>query len=291
VFVNGELFVIGGATSTDFLGTIDRYSTEFRFVKEITRGLVQRRYQVAHEYKGKLYILGGEAIAFPDLRTCADVERYDPKTDSLFLCKPMPSPVRMAGSVIHEGKIYVIGGSSDFGPTRSVQIYDAENDQWAFGAPMSRQRECKAVYHNGKIYVVGGYDGRHSLRYFEAYDIARNSWETLPPLPTEVSAHCAVVIGNRLYTFGDYQFLNRICRYDFQTKRWIILESNLAGARHMAAAQLENIAVIVGGSVTRFEKPTSPMRIIVTERTPRQGLPSMPIRAIQMFIPLEHDSL
>ncbi len=175
----------------------------------------------------------------------------------------LPTPRSMPASVIHNGKIYVIGGSImknvvqiekvfyderlTFYYTGIVEIYDIAANKWTRGSDKPTRSVCDAVLHNGKIYAIGGYNGLPQ-NAFEVYDIETDRWEKLPDLPFTISAHHGAVLNGKIFAFGDYYDLNRVCQYDFGTGQWSILNTNYKHSRHNAVATSGEAIYIIGGT-------------------------------------------
>ena len=50
----------------------------------------------------------------------------------------LPASRHSAASVVHEGRLWLIGGEIDDEPTASVIIYDIASDSWAVGPALPR---------------------------------------------------------------------------------------------------------------------------------------------------------
>jgi N-acetylneuraminic acid mutarotase len=276
---DGEnIYIIGGSTVTSarqvgFLPFIDKLSIHDGTLVEITDRIIPRRYLTAEIYQGKIYILGGVTRAEVEGRQqvveTAVFEVFDLTHNSVDTLPPLPTPRRMAASVLHDGKIYVIGGSrlkwEIYRPnpfTRAyvqrglsafpyeyysiVEIYDIRKGTWSRGADMPTRRECEIVLQDGKIYAIGGYNGS-PLKTLEVYDIATDTWKTLPNLPFPLSAHHGVAWDHTIYTFGDYQDLSRVCRYYCSTGEWQVINTNYLNGRHTAVVRVADRIYLVGG--------------------------------------------
>ena len=67
----------------------------------------------------------------------------------------LPAARHGAASVLHEGKIWLIGGSVDFTPSSSVVIYDIDADSWGTGPALPwAAYGPRAAKLNGEIYVL-----------------------------------------------------------------------------------------------------------------------------------------
>ncbi len=71
---------------------------------------------------GKIYVLGGYSAIQGEV--LADVELYDPATDSWVKKSDMPFRLTMFGAAVVNGKIYVIGGTSDWGWAHGNQVWE-----------------------------------------------------------------------------------------------------------------------------------------------------------------------
>ena len=88
---------------------------------------------------------------------------------------PMPAERTGAASVVHEGKMMVIGGEVNHQRSTSVIVYDPQTDTWADGPPLPEPRcGCQAVLHAGAVILVG-----HGppLRFKDG------AWVALPNVP------------------------------------------------------------------------------------------------------------
>lgn len=88
--------------------------------------------------RGQIYLFGGYTIdGHGNEFVLGDVNVYLPQDHRWYRAKDIPTPV--AGAVIgemHDRYVYLIGGRSQSGPVNSVQVYDAEKDEWSQATPM-----------------------------------------------------------------------------------------------------------------------------------------------------------
>lgn len=261
--IDDDVYIIGGSGPDGFLGKVEKYNTKSQTVVTLTNQLLPRRFHTVQSFEEKIYIMGG-VIAGPRRSQIESnrVERYDPKSNAVESLAPLPTPRNMPASVLYNGKIYVIGGSifkdiqtlkasfhekADIDYTGIVEIYEIATNQWTSGCEKPTRGVCDAVLYNGKIYAIGGYNGLPQ-NTFEAYDIATDRWEKLPDLPFTISAHHGAVVNDKIYTFGDYYDLNRVCQYDFATREWSILDTNFKHSRHNAVVTSGEGIYIIGGT-------------------------------------------
>lgn len=125
---------------------------------------------------------------------------------------PLPNARNHLAAAVVDGALYVIGGQYGHNETlvtqRSVQLYDAAQDQWIERAPLpaGRSHIATAVV-NGQIYVFGG-EEQHGVAQDEVfvYDPRTNAWTSATPLPLpRLSGVAGVIDGAILYTGGSLQ--------------------------------------------------------------------------------------
>ncbi len=99
---------------------------------------------------GKLYVVGG----FNGSQAVADLDVYDPKTDTWRTLAPIPSPGRAIGTAL-QGKLYVVAGSNAY-------VYNPGTDRWStIAAPAWGHDAIVRVVVDGKprLLAVGGQHG------------------------------------------------------------------------------------------------------------------------------------
>jgi N-acetylneuraminic acid mutarotase len=179
---------------------------------------------VAVAVGGKLYAFSG---GFPDK---ADVEFYDPATDSWQMRKPMPLGMDHIGTAVLDGKIYVVSGftlNRHRQPNDSVFEYDPATDVWRKLASLSSPRGSGAAAAvDGKVHIFGGRKNETDVvAIHEVYDPKTNSWSPAPPLPRGRDHMAAVTVDGKIHVVGgrfganeDSTGLHDI--YDPKTQAW-----------------------------------------------------------------------
>jgi N-acetylneuraminic acid mutarotase len=173
---------------------------------------------------GKVYVIGGAGpvagASDPTIRprqpqrSLANVEEYDPATNSWRARSSMPNPCNHMGCEAVDGKIYAIGGrlSGAFiigypGNVNLVQVYDPAGDAWVTKSPMPTARSgLNTATVNGIIYAAGGEvqtnDYLAAFRAFEAYDPASDTWWQLPPMLLPRHEAIMAALGNKIHVAG-----------------------------------------------------------------------------------------
>jgi DNA-binding CsgD family transcriptional regulator/N-acetylneuraminic acid mutarotase len=157
------------------------------------------------EFDGKLYLFGGwDGRAY-----VSDVYVYDPGDDAWSLLPAMESGRGFAGAAVSGRQIVVAGGYDGKKALTRVDIFQPDlvgssEPAWKTGADLPGGRYAMGMTSVADyVYLIGG-NGR-----FEKNTIALvfspqiNQWQSLPPPPSLLGAHMAVVdLGSYLYNLG-----------------------------------------------------------------------------------------
>lgn len=133
---------------------------------------------------------------------------------------PLPGPQSEAVTLVHAGRVHVIGGRSPSGQangrwtdqadvaTHRVLAHARGGARWsdARPAPTARNSAAGAVI-DGALYVVGGRTvGGGNLATLERYDPQADRWDALRPMPQASGGLAAAAWNGRLYAFGGEWF-------------------------------------------------------------------------------------
>jgi N-acetylneuraminic acid mutarotase len=171
---------------------------------------------------GKIYALTGSSTY-----------EYDPEKDNWTKKTPMPTlrDSQNFGIAVCNNKIYVIGGSNNYGNNAlsTNEAYDPATDTWATKNPMPTARKwLEANSVDGKIYVIGGlnYASRpYLIPATEVYDPVTDSWTIKQPAPICIIKGASAVVDMKIYILGglgDNETLNAISNqvYDTENDTW-----------------------------------------------------------------------
>jgi N-acetylneuraminic acid mutarotase len=250
-----RIYIVGGSTADQFSSDIEIFDTATGKIERKETKLLPRRWHTAQLVDGWIYVCGG--CAYTDSNKTADVEKYEIATGKIEKCAPLPTPRRMVNSVQNDGKIWILGGSDKDGTyTGAVEIYDPKRNRWQKAPPMPTPRECAVALHNNFIYAIGGYNGTEGLMTIEAYSILQARWQRLPDMPFVLSANHVAVLGETLYSFGDYINQDRVACYSFARRTWRLLTgTGFKPNRHNAVAAVGNTIYVFGGNTAPTEPP------------------------------------
>ncbi len=204
-----------------------------------------------------LYVAGGWNVCTP----FADLEAYDPATDTWTQRAPMQTARGAHGVGVLAGKLYAVGGSTDCGnEIANVEAYDPPTNTWTPKAslPTARLGHVVAV-SNGKLYAIGGRSsGTQYYNLNTEYDPQGDTWTERAPMPTARSGAAVAVVNGIIYVIGggdDSRALATVEAYDPSTDSWTRRQSLLAPRIGLAAAELNGIiyAFAGNGNIGRVE--------------------------------------
>ena len=201
---------------------------------------------------GKIYAAGGSTASGQAL---ANLEAYDPKSDSWEVKPSMSAPRWGLASGIIDGKYYVVMGGSPV-PYGSVKTeeYDPATNQWILKSDMPNPGwGVAAGVINNKLYVVGGYNWPNwGMNFNREYNPATNQWTLKAPMPTKRSWLAAEVIDNKFYAVGGWNWndtadLPTLEVYDPASDSWTAKANLPVGLRNIATATLGGKLYVFGG--------------------------------------------
>jgi N-acetylneuraminic acid mutarotase len=168
----------------------------------------------ASEVGGKIYLIGGriESASSSTAEKSAQVEIYDPVTDTWAAGLPIPKAVAGYASAVLDGKIYVVSGVAG-GSTRTnlTQVYDPKTDEWSSGAPIPMSVSSAAAGSTTglnaakAIYVIGGSNDAYPLNgqaANQAYFPETDSWFMAAQMPVDKAGLAVAVVNDMIFVMG-----------------------------------------------------------------------------------------
>ncbi|KAF0153351.1 MAG: kelch repeat-containing protein [Ignavibacteria bacterium] len=251
-----QIFAVGGGIGFDpFLSnSIESFDPKSGEWKILSKGLGRKRYCNAEHIplNNKIYIFNGESMGSGFRAYSKRVEIFDVKTKQLTTLENNPYPVKSAGSVVYNNKIYVFGGQHINGVSDKFFEFDPLTNEWKSLTPMPKSKQTCGKVVGDLLYVIGGYDGAQMLKSVDVYDFKKNSWERIAELPKRVSAHALAVNGNDIWIIGAYDDNDYLACFNTVTKVTTEFENNMKGRRHAGAYVLNNVLYIFGGSKNSY---------------------------------------
>ncbi|QUF64230.1 Kelch repeat-containing protein [Bacillus atrophaeus] len=168
----------------------------------------------------------------------------------------LPEPRVGASSGVVDGKIYVIGGSTEKQGTYGNQtfVYDPKTNEWTRKTDMPTERGGAAtVTVDGKIYVMGGSSNDGVVKTVEVYDLKKDTWEKSDDLPFEKKVPSyriyAEAIGKKIYVIA-YENPTHATTYsyDLETKKWEKKQKLSYEVTGGSTAVIDNKLYILGGT-------------------------------------------
>ncbi len=188
--------------------------------------------------KDEVYVVGGNLG--PGVNSngfVADVQIYDPATNTWSSGVPYPTEVAFASAAVVKNILYVFGGTPDgMNPSNAVWAYNPKTKTWAAKAAMPTARwGTAAVIEKDIVYVIGGSinaSGNGNIDTVESYNPATNTWTEESPLLVAKAAVAAGLSGTTIVvadggtngggTTGDNE------GYDAATNTWKTLADDPA---------------------------------------------------------------
>jgi N-acetylneuraminic acid mutarotase len=170
---------------------------------------------------GLAYAIGGQHALDEGAGNQAEVDAYDPSTDTWTAVAPLPIPrghVHTSTFVLGS-RIVIVGGETNGGrDLADVTEYDPTADNWVALTPLPETRQAASAQQiAGQIIVAGGRVGGGPTATTRA-GVLPNSWETDAPLPVALGEVAGGLIGNTLYLVGEGS--PATLAYDLPTGTW-----------------------------------------------------------------------
>jgi N-acetylneuraminic acid mutarotase len=106
-------------------------------------------------FQGRVWALGGRTSFWG--QQYANVDIYDPATDSWRTGTPLPSPRGGIAAAVLADRIYVFGGEAPWRIFEGTEMYEVAGNRWIAKAPMPTPRHgIGAAVVGPRIYIPGG---------------------------------------------------------------------------------------------------------------------------------------
>ena len=167
-------------------------------------------------YKEEIYLMGAMTGGYPGETPLPEIYIYSPAKDEWRTGATIPADRRRggAGTVLHDGLIYMVCGIQDGhrgGHVPWLDIYNPETNTWEQlpDAPRSRDH-FQAVTHGNKLYALAGRTTVAATNPFantigevDVFDLETSSWSTLSDtLPTHRAGNAAMTLGEEILVVG-----------------------------------------------------------------------------------------
>lgn len=174
---------------------------------------------------------------------------------------PLVTPRYNFGATVHEGRIFVVGGTvAPVGENRSapatasVEMLDPASGAWTEVTRLTSPRtHAAACSLGGLIYVVGGAPEERvePLGIVEAWDPRTGEWSRKADLPTPRMNAACVPVGGKLLAIGGQvsDGVATVEAYDPAQDRWERRADLLTARAHLIAAEVDGRVFAIGGAV------------------------------------------
>lgn len=149
-------------------------------------------------FDGKVAVLAG---LLEDNSSSAQVDFYDPATDTWSPGPPLPRALHHAGAGVLDGRLYVVGGFLDahWTPVDEVHSLGPGETSWRPEPPLAAARGALAVASlPGALVAVGGL-GSGDMRRTEILEAGATAWRTGPDLITQREHLAATGASGRVF--------------------------------------------------------------------------------------------
>jgi N-acetylneuraminic acid mutarotase len=155
--LDGRLYVMGGFVEPEERAPeLWIYDIETdRWVAGFAPLPTLREHLAAVALDGLIYVIGGRW----GIDNLADLEAYDPETDTWTALAPMPSPRGGLAAAVVDGRIHTFGGEpvTTLNAYATHEAYDPATDAWATLPEMPTPRHgLTAQGVDGALVVIGG---------------------------------------------------------------------------------------------------------------------------------------
>lgn len=187
-----QLYIIGGRDQDEVLNSVERLGTDR--VWETLPSMCQSSIQPAvAEMNQNLYVYG------------EILERLDPYVAGSQWENLGSGHERrcMAAVGVHEGCIYICGGSDNSVVLTSAERFNSISGRWEAlpNMPQKRSRAMAGMI-DGYFYTCGGFDGFKTLITCHRLNIANGSWEAVPSLSQRRCMAASAVVKGCLLVCG-----------------------------------------------------------------------------------------
>lgn len=193
--VRGKLVIVGGVDEDlDYVASVDVFDPATATWNVGARWPNVRNAQFV-AVSGLLCAMGGTKGLALEPKT--DVECYDVDADAWSKRAPIPADVGYTDPAVHEGRVYLLGGTNWDGQARinlahdKAFAYDPAGDAWATLPSLPSGRGDAAVVRSGdRFLVLGGFRGTTPSTIGKAcetealaFDTKTQAWSTVPQMP------------------------------------------------------------------------------------------------------------
>ncbi|CAD6186589.1 unnamed protein product [Caenorhabditis auriculariae] len=213
VFLDGELYLIGGTDGHHFRSTVKKLTRKLEWV-DMEPTLEARTYitNMCVVYNDKIYVFGGQdgRLVTAENRQIRNTARlqcgevFDPKLNKWKRTARMTHMRSDGAAAVAGSKIYVSGGFNGTAILDSVEMYDPQHDVFSLIDALPQPISGHSMVFNGQsLLVIGGFDGRDRLStVYERNE--RDSWHLFTSMVYPRSTFSACFYRNKVVVAGGF---------------------------------------------------------------------------------------
>ncbi|MBU2887753.1 DUF5060 domain-containing protein [Gilvimarinus agarilyticus] len=286
VAFEGKLYLLGGRR----INPTDVYDPATNSWEAKAKPPIEIHHFQAVTLGEKIYLLGAMSGGWPNEKPLTKVMAYVPAEDRFEMLHDIPTERQRggAGVVVHNNKIYMVGGITNGhinGYVNWFDEYDPSTGEWRVlpDAPHKRDHFSAAVIGE-KLYAFGGRQSNHAVGndfgpsqlYGDIFNFATGKWQATDAsmaLPTGRSGSMVMTWRDRLIVGGgesDTQVPahDEVEAFDTKTNSWSAWPSLVKGRHGSAFVIIGDYAYLASGcgkrggepelsSIERFKLPSS----------------------------------
>ncbi|MEM9646412.1 MAG: kelch repeat-containing protein, partial [Planctomycetota bacterium] len=238
VAFQGKAYLIGGRR----INPVDVFDPQTKVWTAKSETPLELHHFQAVVIDDAIYLMGAMTGGWPRETPLEKIVVYYPKTDEFKFVHTIPPSRRRggAGAVVHNGKIYVVGGITNghmngFQPW--LDEYDPATGEWNMlpDAPHARDH-FQAVVHGDKLYALAGRTTSQAtdqgfdltVKAVDVFDFESKTWladDAISELPTARAGNMAMAWGNEIVVGGGESATqkpahNQVEALDATTGKW-----------------------------------------------------------------------
>ena len=269
--LNGKLYLLGGRG----VKAVEEYDPASKGWRQLSKTPMELHHFQALVVGGRIALVGAMTGGYPKEPSVANVWWFDPAKDEWTKGPAMPAGRERggAGAVLHENKIYLVGGSTNGhwnGFVPWLDVLDLKTGQWTAlpDAPHARDH-FQAALVDGKIVAAGGRRTYAETKQtfnltvpeVDVYDIAAGKWTTLREnIPTPRAGCMAVARDGKMVVIGGESDRQPLAHAEVEVLslvegKWSAWPSLNQGRHGTGAAFIGNELYVAAGCAKRGGNP------------------------------------
>ncbi len=259
---DGKFYLLGGRGNRQ----VNRYNPATNSWENLGTPALELNHFQPVVYDDKIYVIGALDCCYPSENVVSHIQIFDPETLEWSEGPEIPLNRRRgsAGTVVHQNRIYMIGGNingHDGGMVNWFDEYNPATNTWKTLTPAPTQRDhFSAVVVGNKLVLAGGRKTdwpqtfQNLVPEVDVYNFSTGNWENAPDIPTKRAGALVVPYGNEAIVIGGEistgSFaLTVVEAYNVQTKTWRLLKP-LNLTRHSGGVAIlgDEIHVVSGNT-------------------------------------------